>query len=136
MRERSAIRLSNEGGLVSSGTSGQEQEGGWFDYLFGSHDVPDYERSWYGDNLANGRVALSVRLTSPQDIARAEQILEAGGALEVERDDEWMAGGSTLASSELPRRNASSTAEEEEAPPTARGGQAGSPFTAQGITPR
>jgi stress response protein YsnF len=117
--ERSAIRLSNEGGSVSSGAPGEGQEAGWFEWLFGSHDVPEDERSWYGENLSNGRVALSVRLASPQDIARAEQILEAGGALEVERDDEWRAGGTTRparASSESAGAKRQSTADEEVIP--------------------
>jgi stress response protein YsnF len=84
--ERSAIRLSNESTAIAPGESREGAEEGWFEWLFGSNDVPEYERSWYGENLSNGRAALSVRLNSAQEISRVEQILEAEGALEVDRD--------------------------------------------------
>jgi stress response protein YsnF len=93
--ERSAIRLSNESGSASSNDSREGQEEGWFEWLFGDDDVPESERSWYGENLSNGRTALSVRLASQKEISRVEQILEAEGALEVERDADWVAGGTT-----------------------------------------
>jgi hypothetical protein len=90
--ERSATRLSNDGASSTAAGSGEGAEEGWFDWLFGSDDVPEEERSWYGENLSNGRAALSVRLTSQQETSRVEQILEAEGALEVDRDDAMASG--------------------------------------------
>jgi stress response protein YsnF len=90
--ERSAIRLSNDSGAMGSGESRAGDEEGWFEWLFGSDDVPEAERSWYGENLANGRAALSVRLTSQQEISRVQQVLEAAGALEVDRDEATASG--------------------------------------------
>lgn len=81
--ERNAMRLSNDGGS-SSAKSGGNHEEGWFEWLFGSEEVPEYERNWYGENLSNGRVALSVRLSSQQEVSRVEQLLEAEGAIDVE----------------------------------------------------
>jgi hypothetical protein len=91
--DRSAIRLSNDGTSIGSGEAREDQEQGWFEWLFGDQDVPEYERNWYGENLSDGRAALSVRVASEQELSRIEPILEAEGALEVDRDDDGMAGG-------------------------------------------
>jgi stress response protein YsnF len=126
--ERSAIRLSNESAsssssATSSGRMPDDHEEGWFEWLFGSNDdVPEYERNWYGENLANGRAALSVRLASAEEISRVEQLLEAEGALDVDRDDDAMAGGmqSGYAASGSTASASRSTAEDEEVIPVVK----------------
>ncbi len=121
--ERSAIRLSNDGASTGSGESHGGDEEGWFEWLFGSEEVPESERSWYGENLSNGRAALSVRLASQQEVSRVEQLLEAEGALDVDRDDEGIAGGmmqSTRVSSESAAAGRNSTAGDEEVIPVVK----------------
>jgi stress response protein YsnF len=121
--DRSAIRLSNDGTSIGSGEAREDQEQGWFEWLFGDQDVPEYERSWYGENLADGRAALSVRVASEQELSRVEPILEAEGALEVDRDDDGMAGGtmqSARASSESAVAGRHSTTADEEVIPVVK----------------
>lgn len=125
--QRDAIRLSRDDNAGSASTSnGGNGEGqGFFEWIFGS-DVPDNERSWYDSNFESGRVALSVRVKNDNNVGEIERLLNDGGALEVDRDDDegddddMVASGMTEASPQPDRggsRSRSGSSNEEEVIP-------------------
>jgi stress response protein YsnF len=58
-------------------------EGGFLSWLFG--DAPDEDRNWYGENLREGRTALSVHVQD-DNYLRIQELLEGCDPLDVEHE--------------------------------------------------
>lgn len=111
-----AIRTSSDAGsaLGESGpakeTTPAESYGGFLSWLFGS-DVPAREREWYGGQFRGGRTAVSVKVASEEDHRRAEEILDAFGAVDLEYDSDETSTGQTPAGAESPAQSSPSAEE-------------------------
>jgi stress response protein YsnF len=122
--DQSSMRLSNQGSASSTAgrTTRSDEDKGFFEWLFGTDDdVPEHERSWYSGQFTEGRAALSVRLNSDAELSRVEQMLEAEGALEVDRDFDdvstgGMASGSGMTSGAISSGQRSTASDEEVIP--------------------
>lgn len=84
------------------GATQPAHEGGFLSWLFG--DAPEEDRTWYGENLREGRTALSVHVQD-DNYMRIQQLLEDSSPLDIEHDGPSSAatsrrGGGSLTRSE------------------------------------
>jgi stress response protein YsnF len=64
-------------------TQPAHHEGGFLSWLFG--DASDEDRAWYGENLREGRTALSVHVQD-DNYLRIQELLEDTGPLDIEHE--------------------------------------------------
>ena len=97
-----ASTATSSGGSSSAmTTSGHQASGGiakFFENLFGADDVDETDRvghtSTYTEAFNRGSFALTVKTNSESEVDKAESILNAAGAIDVdERADEWRRDG-------------------------------------------
>lgn len=82
----SDIRFSDP--YTTTSERSERSEPGFWDWLFG--EVPEHERTRYGDEIRNNRAVLSVRVTDDAMYQRAMQTIEACNRVDIGEHD---AGG-------------------------------------------
>ena len=93
---------------TAAATTAPHQEGAiarFFDHLFGSDDDDldvDHHKSTYGEAFRRGSYGLTVETASEGEMVKAEQILNAAGAIDVdERSEAWRNEGWTGAAANV-----------------------------------
>jgi hypothetical protein len=81
---------------ASSQTTQPAHEGGLLSWLFG--DAPEEDRTWYGENLREGRTALSVHVQD-DNYLRIQELLEDCDPLDIEHEGLSAAVTTSLGSS-------------------------------------
>ncbi|MDB5410973.1 MAG: hypothetical protein JWL84_5885 [Rhodospirillales bacterium] len=93
----SEIQLSaTQQDTASSPATQPAHEGGFLSWLFG--DAPAEDRAWYGENLREGRTALSVHVQD-QDYLRVQELLEDCDPVDIEHEGMSSTATAPLASS-------------------------------------
>jgi stress response protein YsnF len=70
---------------------GEHRGGGFWAWLFGE-DIPEHDRTWYGENLRAGRTALSVMVRDEAERWRVADVLEESDPIDFEQGATGMPG--------------------------------------------
>jgi stress response protein YsnF len=92
----SEIQLSAQQDTASSQATRPAHEGGLLSWLFG--DAPAEDRAWYGENLRDGRTALSVHVQDRDD-RRVQELLEDCDPVDIDHEGTSSPATTSLASS-------------------------------------